>query len=211
MNGKSKPGKNKPGKNKPGKSKPGKSKPVKNKSGKRKIIWITRTAVFTALLIAMQTATAPMGNIIITGAVVNLLLIVSVMTCGLACGLSVATVSPVMAKFLGIGPFWSIIPFLIAGNMTLVLLWYFVGNRNMGNKYTAYIAALISAAVAKFLVLYIGIVRIAIPIFLSLPEQQAAVVSNMFSIRQLVTAIAGGLTATALLPTLKKAIRERRE
>ena len=202
---------------------------------KSRIHWITRTAIFIALLIAMQTATAPLGNIILTGSIVNLLLIVSVMTCGLASGLSVAMVSPIMAKLLGIGPLWSIIPFLIAGNMTLVLLWHFVGNRNMGRKYAAYnattkgteaygisttdkkgqymsyIVALISASVAKFLVLYIGIVRIAIPVFLGLPYSQAAVVSNMFSIPQLVTAIVGGIVAIALLPTLKKAIRERRE
>ena len=175
---------------------------------KSKILRITRTANFIALLIAMQIATAPLGNFIITGAIVNLLLIISAMTCGLASGLSVATVSPVMAKIMGIGPFWSVIPFLIAGNMTLVLLWYFIGNRKIGRKYAAYIVAMICAAVAKFLTLYIGIVRIAIPVFLNLPYSQATAVSNMFSIPQLITALAGGIAAMALLPALKKAIRE---
>lgn len=96
-----------------------------------------------------------MGNIIVTGSIVNLLLIVSVMTCSLASGLTVAAVSPVMAKFL---------------------------------------------------VLYIGIVQIAVPIFLGLPEPQAAVISNMFSIPQLITALIGGALALFMFPRLKKAI-----
>ena len=176
---------------------------------KSKILWITRTAVFVALLVVLQAATAPLGNIFVTGSIVNLLLISSVMTSGIASGLSVAAASPVMAKLLGIGPLWSIIPFIVVGNITLVLLWHFIGNRKMKRKHAAYIVALICAAVSKYLVLYVGIVRIAIPVFLGLPERQAAVISAMFSIPQLVTALVGGTLAVALLPSLKKAIGER--
>ena len=174
-------------------------------SNKSKILWITRTAIFIALLIVLQAVTTPLGNTVVTGSIVNLLLIVSVMTCRLASGLSVALVSPVMAKFLGIGPFWSLIPFIVAGNIVLVLLWHIIGNRSMERKHATYIIASVSAAIAKFLVLYVGIVRIAIPVLLNLPELQAAVISGMFSFSQLITALVGGLVATALLPTLKKA------
>ena len=179
---------------------------------KRKILWITRTAVFIALLIVLQAATAPLGNILITGSIVNLLLIVSVMTCGFASGLTVAAVSPVMAKLLGIGPLWALIPFIALGNIVLVLLWHFIGNRSFGGKkFAGYVVALIISAISKFLTLYIGIVQIAIPMFLGLPEQQAKVISNMFSIPQLFTALIGGAIATVLIPTLQKAIGERRE
>ena len=78
----------------------------------------------------------------------------------------------------------------------------------MVRKYTAYVAALIIAAIAKFLVLYIGIVKIAIPVFFNLPEQQVSKISNMFSIPQLITALIGGILAIALLPVLKTAIGE---
>ena len=174
---------------------------------KEKIFWITHTAIFIALLVVLQAATAPLGNIFITGTIVNLLLIVSVMTCGLASGLSVAVISPIMAKFIGIGPLWILIPFIAAGNIVLILLWHFVGNQNRGHKHVAYITALITAATAKFFVLYIGIVQIAIPLFLGLPEQQASVISHMFSIPQLITASAGGIIAAMILPSLKKATR----
>ena len=175
------------------------------------IIWITRTSIFIALLIVLQAATAPLGNIVITGSIVNLLLVVSVMTCGPASGLTVAVVSPIMAKFLGIGPLWSLIPFIALGNVVLVLAWHLIGNRNMGRKHVAYFIASVFAALAKFLVLYIGIVQIAVPLFLGLPEKQAAVISNMFSIPQLITALVGGVMATALFPRLRKAFGQERE
>jgi len=174
-------------------------------NNKDKIFWITRSSIFIALLIALQVVTAPLGNIIVTGSIVNLVLIISVMTCGLAPGLSVAAISPVMAKFVGIGPLWSLVPFISAGNIVLVILWHYIGNRNMGHKYAAYVTALVIAAIAKFLVLYVGILKIAV-LILGLPEQQVAVISIMYPIMQLITALIGGILATILLPVLKNAI-----
>ena len=155
----------------------------------------------------LQTVTAPLGNSLVTGSVVNLMLIISVMTCGLTSGLSVAVVSPIMAKFIGIGLLWSLIPFIAAGNVVLVLLWHFIGNQDMGRKYASYIVSLVCAAIIKFLVLYIGIVQIAVPMFLGLSEQQAAVISNMFSISQFFTTLIGGIFAILLLPRLRKAVK----
>lgn len=173
---------------------------------KTSILWITRTAVFIALLIVFQVAAGSFGNVIITGSVVNLLLIVSVMTSGPSSGITVAVISPAVARFLGIGPLWSLIPFIAAGNVTLVSVWHLIGRKHMKSPYASYAAASICAAVAKFLVLYIGIVRIAVPVFLHLPEPQAAVISGMFSVPQLATALIGGFLALLLLPGLKKSL-----
>ena len=178
--------------------------------GKGKVYWITSTAIFIAMLVVAQTITSALGNQLVTGSVNNLLMIVTVMTLGLASGLTVAVVSPVLAKLLGIGPLWSLIPFIIAGNLTLIMIWHFICNRKTGNGHAARIIALICAAVGKFLVLYIGIVRIAVPMLLGLPEKQAAVLSNMFSIPQLFTALIGGALAVVILPVLQKAINKGR-
>ena len=179
-----------------------------SKALKSKTLWIVRTAVLIALLIVAQAATASLGNPLITGSIVNLLLVVSVMTCGIASGLSVAVVSPVLAKLIGIGPLWVLIPFIVAGNFVLVLAWHLIGNRNFGEKkYVTYIITLIIAAVAKFAVLYIGIVKIAVPVLLKLPEPQATVIGNMFSLPQLLTASIGGALAVVLFPRLKKIIK----
>lgn len=171
--------------------------------------WITQTAVFLALLVVAQWATAPLGNPLVTGSLVNLMLILSVMTGGLPSGVVVAVLSPVLAKLLGIGPLWSLIPFIVAGNLVLVVVWHVVGNLRL-RVGVAYGLALVSAAVAKFLVLYLGIVQLAVPLLLQLPEKQAAVVSATFSVSQLFTALAGGALALLVLPVLKKALRLQR-
>lgn len=177
----------------------------------KKVLWITRTAALTALLIIMQAVTAPFGNTLVTGSIVNLILIISVMTCGMSTGITVAMISPICAKFLNIGPsFWSLIPFIIVGNIVLVLLWNLIGNIKTTKFNLSYIIALVVAAVAKFLVLYVGIVKIAIPVFLNLPEKKAMVVSNMFSIPQLITALIGGILAIIILPVLKRAINTQK-
>ena len=178
---------------------------------KEKTLWITRTAIFIALLVVLQAATAALGNTIITGSVVNMLLIVSDMTCGKMSGLCVAAISPILAKLIGIGPLWNLIPFIVAGNITLILIWHFIGNGHWGHKYAMRIIALATAAAAKFLVLYIGIVQIAVPLLLKLPEPQASVISSMFSIPQLITALLGGGMALLVLTPLKKAIEGGQE
>ena len=90
-----------------------------------------------------------------------MLLVVSVMTCGMISGLCVAVISPVMAKLIGIGPLWSLIPFIITGNIALILTWHFIGNRHWGHKHTAQMIALVVAATGKFLIRYIGVAKIA--------------------------------------------------
>ena len=175
----------------------------------KKVLWITRTAVLIAITVALQALTLQLGNQIITGSVVNLMLIISVMTCGLSAGLTVAAFTPVLPTLLGFGPLWPIVPFIAAGNMVLVLLWHFIGNRNMGNKYIAYVFALIAGATGKFLVLYFGVVHIALPYILGMPRHP--VLTFMFSYPQLITAATGGVCAIILLPSLGKAIKNRVE
>ncbi|WP_110462580.1 ECF transporter S component [Ruminiclostridium sufflavum] len=174
-----------------------------------RVLWITRTAALTALLIIMQAVTSTFGNTLVTGSIVNLILIVSVMTCGVSTGITVAVISPVCAKFFGIGPFWSLIPFIIAGNIVLVILWKLIGKHTIKNLKISYAIALVAAAVSKFLVLYLGIVKIAIPVLLKLPEPKAAVISSMFSVPQLITALIGGVLAIIILPVLNRAIKTK--
>ena len=172
----------------------------------KKTLWITRTAALTALLVVLQASTAALGSTLVTGTVVNLLLIISVMTCGAASGLAVAVLSPVLAKLIGIGPLWGLIPFIAAGNLALAAVWLAVGSRRWGPRYAPQITALALAAAAKSLVLYLGVVKLALPLFSGLTAAQAAAIAHMFSAPQLVTAVLGGLLALPLLAPLKKAL-----
>ncbi|MCL2088420.1 MAG: hypothetical protein FWH14_02950 [Oscillospiraceae bacterium] len=170
----------------------------------RKVSQITSTALDIAILIGFQAASAALGQLV-TGSLVNLTLIMSVMTCGLMSGLTVSLVSPVFAKLLGIGtPLWSLIPFIMLGNAALVIVWHYVCKMKFANVQIVRITALISAAGVKFLVLYFGIVKIAIPFLLDLPASQATAISGAFSVTQLVTASIGGAVAIAILPVTLK-------
>jgi hypothetical protein len=181
-----------------------------NNKNKGKILWLTRTSLYIAPSIVSQAATAPLGNTLITGSIVNMMLIVSVITCGLASGLSVAVCSQIFATLLGIGPQMPpLIPFIIAGNVTIILIWHFVCKMKFRNEHIARVVALAIGAVGKFLVLYFGVTKIAAPLILNLPP--AAPVYVMFSFPQLITASIGGALATAIIPTLKKVIGERQE
>jgi uncharacterized membrane protein len=176
-------------------------------TNRKRVLWITRTAVFIAVLVVAQLATAPLGNTLVTGSLVNLILIVSVMTNGPSSGLTVAVLSPILAKLVGIGPFWTIIPFIIIGNAVLVLVWHIIGGAEKPNKYVSWVISLVCAAVLKFAVIYFGVVKLAVPVILGLPAPKAQIMSAAFSFPQLITATVGGVVAILILPVLKKAIR----
>lgn len=172
---------------------------------KKKTLWMTQTAALTALLIVVQMITSSMGNTLVTGSFVNCLLIVAVMACGLRTGLWVAILSPAAAKLLGIGPLWSLIPVIVLGNAALVFTWHSCMKGRAVTGRAACIKAMSAAAVVKFAILYLGVVKVVVPLFLHLPEKQAAAVSHLFSLPQLATALIGGAMATVVLPVLAKA------
>lgn len=174
---------------------------------KSKALQITQTGVFIALLLLTQILTAPISNPLITGTLVNLLLIMAVVGLGLSAGITIAALSPVLAKFLGIGPLWSLVPFIVLGNLSLLLVWHFIGARGTKRKLARYSIACGAAAVAKCLVLYLGVVKLAIPCLLKLSGPQADILSVMFSIPQLVTALLGGVLAMGLLPLAQRALK----
>ena len=182
---------------------------------RRNVLWITRTAVLTALLLAIQFVTAPLGNQYVTGFAGNLIMIVSFLTCGPATGFTVAVISPACASLAGFGPaFPPLVPFVALGNAMLIAAWFFFGLLNKSNrsamrqKIISYLIA-IAAAVVKFLTLYAGIVKIAVPYILDLNEKQSAMLGLAFSYPQIITATIGGVFALIIVPPIQKAINSR--
>jgi uncharacterized membrane protein len=157
-----------------------------------------------ALLIAWQYVTAPLGLTLFTGSGVNLILACCVMTCGYLPGLLMAIISPFLARLLGIGPSWLLVPFIAAGNLAFVLVWRLASGGKYGAKrdIPRLACTAVAAAAIKFGVLYAGIVKIAVPLIVNPPEKQAAVLTAMFSFPQLFTALIGGALAVALLPVI---------
>lgn len=182
---------------------------------RKNILWITRTAVLTALLVTVQFVTAPLGNQFVTGTAGNFIMILSLLICGPATGITVAVLSPVFASLAGIGPaFPPLIPFIALGNVVFITAWFLLGllNKKAGTGIRRRITGFLTAAAAaciKFLTLYTGIVKIAVPFILDLNERQSAVLSLAFSYPQIITATIGGVAALVVISPLQKALNSR--
>jgi hypothetical protein len=161
---------------------------------------LARTAILIALLIALQYVTRPLGQLV-TGSCVNLLLAVAAMLCGVWSGVIVAVVSPCFAYLLGISPQLWLAPAIACGNAVYVVVIALLARKIEGVKGGA--AGVGAGAVCKFVVLYLVVVRLLIPLG-NLPAKVAA----QFSWPQLVTALIGGCLALAIVPALKKALKE---
>ena len=176
---------------------------------KKKVLWIAETALMLALLVAVQGATAGLGNQLLTGSCVNLILAVTAMMVGPWGGAAVAVVSPFLASAFGIGPkFVQLLPAVALGNLVLVLVLYFAAGRRPCPIWQK-IAGWIGGAAAKFLTLYLLMVKLLVPSLVSngrIPEKAAGVLTVQFSWPQLVTALIGGALALLIVPALKKAL-----
>ncbi len=175
---------------------------------KKKTLWITETAALLALLIALQWATKPLGQLV-TGSCVNAVLAVSALFCGLGSGLTVALLSPLFAYFLNIAPNLIAVPVIMVGNSLFVLLLSILSGKQVWKNILAWLVA----AAAKFAAMYALIVWVvcglAADFLLSQGVLKAPMLNMLpatFSWPQLVTALIGGGIALLIVPALKKAL-----
>ena len=180
---------------------------------KKKLLWITQTAVLLALLVTLQALTKPLGQIV-TGSCVNAVLAVAALLGGLASGIVIALISPYLAFALGIAPQILTVPAIMAGNAVYVILLYLIADRT-GKNPVRQAAAWICAAAAKFAALYLLVAKLICGVLaedllaagtMKPPMLQALPVT--FGWPQLVTALIGGAAALVILPVLKKALHK---
>lgn len=177
---------------------------------KKKTLWITQTALMLALLLALQWATKPLGQLV-TGSCVNGILAVTVLFAGMVSGITVAVLSPLFAFFLGIAPNLVTVPVIMVGNTVYVILLKTL----YGSQILRRLAAWLVAAAVKFAVLY-GLVEGVICNLLSDALLGAGILKTpmlnalpaTFSWPQLVTALIGGGIALLIVPVLRKALRK---
>ena len=180
----------------------------------KKIRYITETAVLLALLVVLQAVTKPLGQLV-TGSCVNTVLAVAALFTGLCGGLTIALVSPVCAFLLGIAPnFVTVLPIML-GNAIYVTLLHFVS----GKAFWRQPVAVVAAAGAKFLVLYLLVVKVICGVasgallgkklgeIVVLAPPMLNMLPTMFAWPQLITALIGGAVALLLVPVLRKALR----
>jgi len=180
---------------------------------RKKLLWITETAIMLALLVTLQALTKPMGQLV-TGSCVNTILAVAALVGGLGCGLTVALISPVLAFLLGIAPQILTVPAIMAGNTVYVVLLSIIAGRDSKNV-VRQIAAWIVAAAAKFGVLYVLVTKIICGVASASLLASGALKPPMlkalpatFSWPQLFTALIGGAVALLIVPGIRKALHK---
>ena len=180
---------------------------------KKKILWITETAVMLAALVALQYVTKPLGQLV-TGSCVNLVLAVTVLLAGASGGVTVALISPVMAYLLGIAPQILTVPAIMVGNTVFVLLLHALVSRSEG-KISVQVTGWILAAVAKFAALYLIVAKLICGVLAedllasgALKEPMLKALPATFSWPQLLTALIGGGLALIIVPTVRKAVKK---
>ena len=179
----------------------------------KKIRWITETAVMLALLVTLQALTKPMGQLV-TGSFVNAVLAVTALVAGLASGITVAVISPVLAYVLGIAPQVLTVPAIMVGNCVYVVALYFIAGKD-SKQLVRQVAAWVVAAGAKFAALYAIVVWLICGVLSkSLLESgmmkppMLKMLPATFSWPQLFTALIGGAVALLIVPVLRKALRK---
>ena len=155
---------------------------------KGKLNLLTKAALLLAVAIVFQLV--KMGQYV-TGTGINAVLVTAVGVCGLPWAIAIGIMTPMLAVLLGVQPPPAIVlvPFIMAGNTVYVVLF------SLLRRYSDY-AGIIAAAPAKFILLYTA----ANIIIGKLP----APIKLAFSFPQLITALAGGAIALAVLKTVPR-------
>lgn len=185
---------------------------------RKKLLWITETAVMLALLVALQAITKPAGQLV-TGSFVNIVLAVTVLVAGMSSGITVAVISPVLAYLLGIAPnFVTILPIML-GNVCFVVLLRLIAGPHHKPIWRQPVA-LVTAATVKFGVLYLLVVKVICGIasgallgkklgeVVVLAPPMLEKLPGMFTWAQLFTALIGGAVALLIAPVLRKALHK---
>lgn len=171
---------------------------------KENSIPITRQIAISGIMLAICIASQFFKNlsVYITGPIVNLCLILTVMMAGLMCGLILAVITPVTAFIIAASPVMNavpgIIPLIMLGNAVIVVMTHFfvkpaVSDDRAIVNVQSVIRAVLSAA-AKGAVMGLTISLWLLPTFI--PEasplrDKLPIFQTTFSVTQFLTALIG--------------------
>lgn len=191
------------------------------KKRKSKTLWVTTTALMLALVVLAQLLSkaipaalvipTPLGIVnvgqLITGSLVNLVLIIAADTVGISGGSIAALLSPLLAALFAIipGGLPVMIPVVMIGNLLIVVVTglCFRESYNLfpvpGNLLR--VAGIVLGAVAKAAALWALTVKLILPLF-HVSGKIAAMLGVAMSWSQLFTALMGGILALIILPVV---------
>lgn len=174
----------------------------------KKLLWVAQAALLLALLVVVQLitkiipASVPIVSQLITGSLVNLILVVGAGAVGFSATAVAAVLSPVLAFAFGQMSIPPMVPVVALGNLVIVAItWAFFKKDGRGMQ----TLGIIVGAVAKCAFLWAAAALIVIPLFFK-ASKLAAKITLLFSWPQLVTALIGGFLALLVLPAVRRSL-----
>lgn len=176
---------------------------------KKSTLWIIQCGFGIALVLLAQfigKLLVPYGNIgviplnqLVTGTLVNAMLLTMCIKVDWFCGVVVGVFSAILAQFMGMGPLFPIMtPIIALANAIIVIAFYMVYKFCKNRWVSVIVAGSIKC----------GFLWISMPLLLdsitNIKPPQAKMLTLMFSWPQAVTAIVGGLLMCLLYPYLKE-------
>ena len=180
----------------------------------KKTRFMTMTAVLLALTVAFQLlnktalGATPVSPYII-GTLVNLCLILAAVAVNVWSGVTIAALSPVLAFAFGIMKTPLMLPWTIAGNLVLVVLYGLLAKNAAGDKSTQWVrwcAVGIAAAVVKFAVIWMG-QAVTLTILKGAAFGAAVGVALPLQLQQIVTAIVAMPVAKLVIAALPRSVK----
>lgn len=181
----------------------------------KKVIWVTQTAMLIALIVLSQLLSKVIPPVsigpfklsqIVTGSLVNLVLVIGAYLSGLASAGTAAVISPLLAALVGIIPglLPQMIPVVAVGNLVIVFITWvcFRASNGLGRGSSALLSIIgVSAgSFLKMLAMWACVKKIIVPVLHLAPNLEKALIATV-SISQFVTGILGGLLALLIIPS----------
>lgn len=190
----------------------------------KKVLWITQTAMLIALVVLSQLLSNIIPPIVlgpfklsqlVTGLLVNLILIIGAFVPGLSAASTTALISPILAALFGIipGQLPQMVPVVMAGNLVIVFITWlcFRASRGLGNNSATVlnVIGIVAGALLKAVTMWALTEKIIIPV-LHVSAKLAEILVSTVSLPQFVTAMIGGIAALLIMPALRGLTKVRR-
>lgn len=172
--------------------------------------FLTRTAMLLALAIIFQNLrylipAGPQSTLII-GSLVNLCIVVATGAVGIASGVIISLITPLVALLQAHLPHPFFAPVTAIGNMAIAFVMYLSIKTNIFAKVSDFTGVIIGAFVKWGVMYFLGIslvLNTIIPKGTLKPPQVAALSAN-FNLPQLITALIGGVLGVVIVRILIK-------
>lgn len=181
----------------------------------KKIRFLTMTAVLLALTVAFQLLNktalgATPASPYIIGTLVNLCLILAAVVVGVWSGATIAVLSPVLAFAFGIMKTPLMLPWTMAGNLALVLLYGLLAKNAAGDRGTQWVrwcAVGVGAAILKFAIIWVG-QAVTLTVLKGAGFSAALGVALPLQLQQLITALVAMPVAKLVIAALPRSVKE---